>query len=410
MTRPGHQGRDRSRQHGVTLIEAMVALLIMAFGMLALVGLQSNMRRSADLAKQRGEAIRLVQQKMEQLRDYSVLTAADAASAPAGAKAFDDLSTPAVNANAGEAGSNATFVMSQTVTDWVETSTAALAMKAVSLNVSWQDRTDQTQFVEVHSFLTRADPGLGGELTVPPVSSPVRRPAERDAAIPTGAKDLGNKTSVFKPQTDGTVAWVFNNLTGVIVGKCSVPWNVATAALTTADVESCNNNTVGYLLRGYVRFSDAATPNADQPSSPALPLLDMVMDVTGSNYPVTPRYECFDDAPTVASSLITVVSYNCVVYPNSDTTRNWSGSLTISGIPLGGSDWQVCRYSADYDGNGSIGNAEHPLAYSNVTRSLTGQNFLVVRASATCPAGHTIDPARGFFSNTATVLHQPDGI
>ena len=54
----------RRRQAGVTLIEAMVALLIMAFGMVALVGLQSNLRRSADLAKQRGEAIRIAQQQL----------------------------------------------------------------------------------------------------------------------------------------------------------------------------------------------------------------------------------------------------------------------------------------------------------------------------------------------------------
>lgn len=407
MTRHAQSGRRRP-QAGVTLIEAMVALLIMAFGMVALVGLQSNLRRSADLAKQRGEAIRIAQQQLEILRDYSVLSTVDAAAGSAGTRAFQNIA-PDVNLNAGDANSNATYALTQTVTDWTETTTGAQTMKAVSINVSWGDRANQAQFVELHSFITRADPGLGGELSVPPVSTPLRRPAERSPVIPTGAKDIGNKMSVFKPQADGTVAWVFNNLTGVIVGKCTVPWNVATAALTTADVTSCNSNTVGYLLRGYVRFSDGSAPDADHPSSPALPL-DLVMNVTGSNYPVTPRYECFDDAPSVASALITVVNYNCVVYPNSDTTRNWSGSLTLNGLALGGSDWQVCRYSADYDGNGSISNAEHPLTYNSVTSSLTGQNFLVIRANATCPTGHTLDPAHGIFSNTATVRHQPSGI
>lgn len=49
------------KSRGVSLVEALVALLVMSFGMVALVGILSNLRRSEDLARQRGEAQRIAQ-------------------------------------------------------------------------------------------------------------------------------------------------------------------------------------------------------------------------------------------------------------------------------------------------------------------------------------------------------------
>ena len=66
--------RQLAHQHGVSLVEALVALAIMAFGMLGLVGMQASMRANADLAKQRSEAVRLAQQQMEAWRGYGTLT------------------------------------------------------------------------------------------------------------------------------------------------------------------------------------------------------------------------------------------------------------------------------------------------------------------------------------------------
>lgn len=40
--------RVAGHQRGVTLIEALVALLVMSFGMVALVGLLANLRRGGD--------------------------------------------------------------------------------------------------------------------------------------------------------------------------------------------------------------------------------------------------------------------------------------------------------------------------------------------------------------------------
>ncbi|MDN3920556.1 type IV pilus modification PilV family protein [Roseateles violae] len=403
------------RLRGVALIEALVALLIMAFGMIALAGLQGNMRRSADLAKQRGEAIRLAQQEMEQLRAYSVLTLPS--TPPAGMKAYADIITADVVPDAGDPDSNATFALTRTVTDLVGS-----PLKAVNVQVNWRDRANDLQFVIIDSFITGADPRLSGALGIAPDGTPLRRPGDRHTTIPVEAKDLGNRRSALVPSPLATVAWIFNNLTGAIIGRCTVPMGTAssslTAASTGADVAACSYNMSGFLLSGHVRFSFGDTPSAEQPASYALPNFDM--EIVQADAPPTPAsgpaparpdapsYQCFDNAPVDAAFLQASVAYYCIVFPNTDATPNWSGKLNISGIPLTGElRYKICRYSADYDGDTLITNLEHPLNYYGVTGALPRQNFLVISASANCPDGHRVDPAAGLFSDTKTVLHQP---
>ena len=72
--KPSHQKRSR----GVSLVEAMVALAVMAFGMLTVVGVQSTLRLNGDIAKQRTEATRIAQESLEQSRAFEVIDSADA--------------------------------------------------------------------------------------------------------------------------------------------------------------------------------------------------------------------------------------------------------------------------------------------------------------------------------------------
>src|SRR3990167_8768909 len=59
------------RHRGVSLVEALIALAVMAFGMLAVVGVQSTMRLNSDLSKQRTEATRIASEEIERLRSFT---------------------------------------------------------------------------------------------------------------------------------------------------------------------------------------------------------------------------------------------------------------------------------------------------------------------------------------------------
>ncbi|MEJ6003548.1 type IV pilus modification PilV family protein [Paucibacter soli] len=380
-------------QRGVTLIEAMVAVVVMAFGMVALAGLQSNFRRSADVAKQRGEAIRMSQQDVELQRAFSELT--PPANPASGVRTFADI---ADGDETQSTGTNTSFGIERKVVALPQ-----YGVTSVTTTVRWADRTGEPLTLQLDSLVAPVDPALAAFLQQPVEGAPARRPLERNAQIPKGAKNMGDGTSVFKPVQGANLVWVFNNLTGMITNKCNV--DKAIADISKDDLAGCNIVTTGYFVSGYVRFSTGVAADPESPASPALPMHVQLQLVDLGKY-LTPAYECFDDAPGVVGAQ-SVVAYYCIVYPNSAVLTTWSGRITLSGIPLGAGNYRVCRYSADYDGSGKVDNAEHPLDYLKVNGPLSRQNFLVVSFANNCPAGQPADPANGRFVNTATASLQP---
>lgn len=412
--------RPPAQQHGVTLIEALVALMVMSFGMVALVGLMSNLRHGADIAKQRGEAMRIAQAEQARLRAFSVLQRQ--ADDPADAVQFVDVVTADADPRR-PANSNATFTVSRDVTPFIKDGTEPQA-QTVTVKVSWNDRSGREESLTLDSVVARTDPRFAGALSITPPADGIRMPDGRHPAIPVAAKDLGGR-SVYRPGSAGSTVWVFNNRTGVIVGKCSIPVATAVSSLTASDVESCNNNTVGYLVSGTIRFSNTSPANPAAPEATALPL-SVYLNLTpsqftikdasnqdvlapGGAYPISPSYECFSDAPTGTGSTQPFVNYSCIVYPNTQAPPNWWGQVLLSGLDLGTGEAQskVCRYSADYNGNTRIDNEEHPAAYRGVSYSLARQNFLVVRGNVPCPTALPPNPSAGIFIDYSTVQLQP---
>jgi type II secretory pathway pseudopilin PulG len=438
---------ERSRQRrqlGVTLIEALVAMMVMGFGMVALVELMGNLRRSGDLGKQRSEAMRLAQNEMATLRAFSVLVK------PAGAASeVKDYDTNIVSAGARlitPDDSNTGYTLTRSVAPLVA-GAAEPAASSVQVTVSWKDRggrkgsgeEDAPQSLVLSTVIARVDPAFAGALSITPPPGGTRLPAGRNPAIPTTAKDLGNQSSAYRPSSLSSMVWVFNNVSGVITGKCTIEPGTPVTSLTAADVESCKNNTVGYLLSGTVRFSNTTPANPTLPEANAIQLdmaivssnyLTPELDATGKprkdsagNYimqtllATAPSHECFDDAPTSAVVVQPFVNYDCIVYPSDTPPRIWSGKLTLTGFSVGTlvTDYRVCRYSADYNGNGSpyVGktvaydNFEHPEVYVGVTGSLVRQNFLVVKGTSTCPTAPAVDPAHGVFVDYSTKQLQP---
>lgn len=425
-------GRASRRQRGVTLIEALVALLVMSFGMLALVGLMGNLRRGADVAKQRSEAMRLARADIALARTFSELTRT--ASTPATSSVYDELVNQTVPTMVTPADSNTTYGVQRLVTELPNAQA-----KQVRVAVTWTDRAGDAQFVNLDTIVAAVDPLFSAAVGFAPPAGPVTQPSARHPAIPPGAKRLDDKISAFSPNNTPTNIWIFNNVTGVITGTCNLPSSTL-SALTAAEVESCKNGTIGYLLSGVIRFSNTDPPNPSSPGGTALASIDlalvggsyslpqldsrgvpvmsggsMVLDTFTASAP-TPAPDCFDDSPTSASSTQPFITYNCIVYPDT-TTKLWSGQLQLTGLTTGttAAEYRVCRYSADYNGSGgmftadwrALENEEHPAVYGRVTGSLTRQNFLVIRGDLSCPTAPAVNPGAGVFADYSTVQLQP---
>ncbi len=380
------------RQHGISLIEALIALLVLSLGMLTVSQLQSHLRLGSDIARQRAEAVRLGQEDIEALRAYSVLAASGAARSWAGITS----ASRNVDASTGYATHTRYTVAREVV------ATNALAAKTAAVTVHWNDRDGAALKIVLTTVIAANDPAHGGLLALAPSGVHAKGASARSTRVPLLAKDLGNGSSVMKPTSAGTTALVFDNTSGRVTSLCSgINPGTATRDLALTDLTACSAMTA-QLLSGSVRFSQALPPDATRGND--VPLgLTIALALTGGSYASPP--ECSSETVQTESG-DRYVAYHCVVVPLA--SGRWSGRSTVvpNGWTLGiGADArQVCRYSADLDGSGTIdSNEEHPAAYSAVDHSLANQNFLVIQGSQTCPAGTPTD----VFVNRATAAHQP---
>ena len=261
--------QQRTRQAGFTLIEALIALLVMSFGMLALAGMQMTMTRSSDVAKQRSEAVRLAQLKMEDLRSYDGLNSGtftygtNVVSSTANETICPTCAAPL------DASTNTTFTRSWTVTrsDGVTAATANDAQKWINVLVTWTDRTNQAQQVTLQSVIARNDPVALKGFVAGQARAKVRYPKNRHVNIPYPAVSLPGSLSSFKPPP-GADNFVFDNDTGNVLGSCgdaAIASSISsgtTISFTGTPTSGCTAG-AGYLLSGYVRFkTTGAAPTA----------------------------------------------------------------------------------------------------------------------------------------------------
>ncbi len=411
-------------QRGTTLLEGLVAFLVLSLGMLSVVRVQTQMRVNSDVARQRSEAVRIAQEEVEKMRAFSTIAVR------AGASAFASLASGTTNVDAGEpSASNADYVLTREVS-----AADAPASKNATVTVAWDDRTGTRQQVVLSTLIAGHDPAYSGALKLLAVPKPVRGVRSRSVWIPLDAKDLGNASSAYKPVAGANEALLFDNTSGNVSARCTVlDANASNASLSAAMLGSCEAMQ-GYLLSGVVRFSSALSPDPAAANDVPLALSMSVAMDAGAPAPLcrsearkTVSYSvagaALTEAVPIAASPASVgaanwvetgeryLAYHCVVAPAA-TGGAWAGRASIvpSGwsIGAGSSERRVCRFSADLDASGAIdNNLEHPDSYSAVSTSLTNQNFLVIGGNQACPTSAGATGVNGVFADLTTAPHQP---
>lgn len=377
---------------GFALLEVLVAAAVLGFGLLAVGRLQFNLFGSSDLAKQRSEAVQLGEQKLEELRSYSLLATYQ------GYGSSSDTVTP----------TNASAAYTRT---WTIAPSAVTVVggtypvyKDVTMTVSWTSRSNTSESVQMNSIIAMADPAAAGQLVVPPVSSPTRKPKSRSLNIPWPAVRLGDGTSAFHPPGSPSLfAIIFNDTTGNVTATCtsaSLPGSDNTSG-TPTDTNGWGCTSInGLLLAGYIcaRWVTSGGGHCDVPDHPPVgPPINFHISVTPApNTSVSGTAVlsgCYDDigaSGTGPEVYPGYVSYACVI----DATNSngaWSGTTTIAGTTFASppvaytwaktrNNWFICRYTA----NG----ATYP--YVDVTKSLESQNYVLVpgaNGNPSCPTG-----------------------
>lgn len=153
-------------QQGASLVEALVALLIMAAGMLALVGLITGARHSTEVARQRSEALTLARAELATLRSFGVLSRT--AATPPGTRAYADITDQPQPLPVTPPDSNTTFHVQRTV---MPLPTAGRG-RLVRVGVRWTDRAGTPQQVQLDAVIAEVDPIFAAALPVAPAPPP----------------------------------------------------------------------------------------------------------------------------------------------------------------------------------------------------------------------------------------------
>ena len=137
----------RTKIQGFSLIEALIAALIVAVGMLGLARLQGVTLANSSESRARTDALNLAQEKIEELRTFS------------NQATYDSLAN-GINANTEStmAGGGANFTRTWTITNCAN----SMNCKQVNVSVGWTDSSGVAQTVQLTSFITKTDPVKAG--------------------------------------------------------------------------------------------------------------------------------------------------------------------------------------------------------------------------------------------------------
>ncbi len=367
---PIPRSRSLPRTHhparrGFALVEAVITMLLVAVGLLAMAATFMKLSRSEDVARQRSEATRLVVDQVEAMRAYTQITAG------AGAVSWNGLA----------GGEDKVTTNGEFTRRWTLSGTRADTMRTLRVDVSWTDRSNEAQTISMATVISRTDPVDVGVLGFPlPANTTLKRPKNRNLNIPVPASDLGNGESAFRlPNTNFAV--VFSNESGYVVKQCSLAAGVN--AITLADLRDCSDATA-YILAGYISLHSLAS----FPSGLAI----NTAGLSGLSAATCSVSNAVDQTSGVA--IAGYKYYLCVVSMPANGAA-WSGGVKLAAPALNsGSNFRVCRFQYPV-ANGIGANQRNVQPYDRVAESLDSQNY-VITSTGNCPT----------LSNLATTEHQ----
>jgi Tfp pilus assembly protein PilV len=356
------------RGRGFSLIEALIALAVTSFGLLALAGVALKLAYNEDIARQRGEATRLAQEQIESLRSFTQL------GAEPGKNAWDSMASNGAGeqiTSTDDLSFNTTFTRTWQVLDSPND-----AWRRVSVTVAWTDRVKDSadpQSVTFNSIISKTDPFVSGSLGFPqPGNTTAKRPKNRSMNIPVPAVDLGEGKSAI-PVKAGLYA-VFSNDSGWIVRTCN--FNI-----TNASQLSLCPETTAYIVAGYVSLKGSGNGNNSSLSFPTGLSINTGL-ITGST-----GVDCsISDAKDQNTNTVipNYKYYLCVVYMAA-AGQSWSGTVRLASPTLntGSTDLLVCRFQYAAT-NTTDPNQRNVQPYSGVADSLDNQNYVITDAGS-CP-------------------------
>lgn len=137
------------KYYGQTLIEALITVLFIAIGVIALVRFQNYLAYDNSITQQRADATILAMSRIETLKEFQVLNTT------VGYTAYQDITSGSSTVS----GVNTTYTV-----NWVVTSYTNPTYKTIDVTVSWIDRYGNTQSIRLVSDVAGIEPSTSAAI------------------------------------------------------------------------------------------------------------------------------------------------------------------------------------------------------------------------------------------------------
>ena len=373
------------KQHkGFSLIEVLIAILVMGFGIIAIAKLHTFMIQDSGFSNEQTIAVSLAEGKLEELRAYASIDNPDVPNYAAITSPVDD-------------GWVEEQVTEKSITfnrKWRVNSAQELGLesdfKEVEVEVSWTDAAGRSRSIQAASVIAGVSPAsmLGILRNFAPTGNLVQ-PFNRILKVPIPAIDTGKGTSIYTPPGNDGIEIHLDNITGEVTDESvGIPWTFV-------------DGKTNFLLSGYVNVA----------GQPAEVISTLQFRLVGLNDEIElTASACWSDSATFASNgdpapaYSGFVTYSCVVQSN--TTKlvgdvrvpAWSGRLRLGindGTANNNYGWKLTG-----DNNLTGNNKEQLFSvcryqlteqeYVEVTETMANQNFVMLdntKPNSSCPDG-----------------------